>query len=339
MGMEIVEEYIKIGDYTNAIKFLNSMIEREPHNNDARLKLVGLYSKQKEPDYHAIKQVLREGEALVPNDTKIKLALAKFYMRRENIESARIRIEDVLILEPNNLEARFMKAQIDALRGDYEQAIRTYHVLLKTNNNRVRLELSDLYLRELNYKMALQLLDEVINSNPKDYRAVVKKIIVYIIKGDYELAFEYMKKEKEKAQKSGDFYDIDFYLRYMLDELEKNEIPKTYFGKQLCEYSSENCISMLNNTYRSGKREIDPIFTCSRAELKEFYETIRKVLKGLEPVRRGLCDDYILDLGENVGKTNKVETSKVIVQTLNNTPQNIILFRPIGTAYATSRVR
>ena len=88
MGMEIVEEYIKIGDYTNAIKFLNSMIEREPHNNDARLKLVGLYSKQKEPDYHAIKKVLREGEALVPNDTKIKLALAKFYMRRENIESA-----------------------------------------------------------------------------------------------------------------------------------------------------------------------------------------------------------------------------------------------------------
>ena len=125
----------------------------------------------------------------------------------------------------------------------------------------------------------------------------------------------------------------------MLDELCENEIPKTYFGKQLCMYSSENCISMLNNTYRIGKSEIAPIFTCSRAELKEHYEVIRNTLKRLEPIRRGLCDDYILDLGENVGKTNKVETSKVMIQTLNNTPQNILVFRPIGTAYATSRVR
>ena len=74
-------------------------------------------------------------------------------------------------------------------------------------------------------------------------------------------------------------------------------VANTYFERQLENYSSGSCIfETKRNYYYIRRTTIKPTFTCEVDDVKKIYGLIRELIMELEPISRGLCDKYIVDL-------------------------------------------
>ena len=333
---ELVEKYIENKDFDSAIKVLRSMIRENPYNNKARMMIVNIMIKYfPNPDYAIIKNILRTAENMVEDDIEPRIKLCKLYMDQDNFDSAQRRIDNVFELSPNNYEATFLQTKIDVVKGRYESAIKNYEELLRRrDDNFVRLDLSRLYLREENYENSLEVLNEALSSKPNDRLILLEKVIVYLVQGEYKKALNLLNNNKDIIGNSKRIHEIRYYLHYMLGT---DITGNSYFEKQLEKYSSHNCIYETKRKYFYIRRTtIKPTFTCEKDAIKEIYEIIRELIVDLEPISRDLCDKYIVDLGYVYGKVNLVDTSKVLVKTINNTPY-ILEFSPASKDYAESR--
>lgn len=330
---ELVEKYIRNRDYDSAINTLKQMVKDNPHNNKARMMIVNIMIKYfPNPDYNTIKKILRTAENMKPDDIEPSIKLCKFYMDRDNFDSAQRRIDKVLGLKPNNYEATFLQTKIDVAKGKYEDAIKSCEELLRRHdNNFVRLDLSRLYLREENYKDSFEVLN---NSSNPDRLILLEKVIVLLVQGEFEQALDFLESNKDIIGNSKHVDEIKYYLNYMLGN---DMVANTYFEKQLENYSSGSCIfETKRNYYHIRRTTIKPTFTCEVDDVKKIYGLIRELIIELEPISRGLCDKYIVDLGHDYGKVNLVDSSKILVKTINNTPY-ILEFLPASKDYAESR--
>ena len=106
---------------------------------------------------------LAELAALVqlhPRDVKLRSQQATFLFETKNLTAAALAAEHALRLDPNSIEALFVKARVDSARGELEPALASYILLTQLVPDRLdaKLELAEVHIRRGNPDQACPLL-------------------------------------------------------------------------------------------------------------------------------------------------------------------------------------
>ena len=116
--------YLQKRNYPQAIREFNMAFSADPDNVQARNNLIAVYHKygqvldnQKRYD-QAIAQ-LEAGLALAPAHINLRLSLAYVYEHTKDFDSARRVFEEILKLEPDNLQAKTGLVNLQIQRGNY----------------------------------------------------------------------------------------------------------------------------------------------------------------------------------------------------------------------------
>jgi tetratricopeptide (TPR) repeat protein len=104
--------------------------------------------------------------------TSLRIRLAQIYLENNQPEKARTHIQTVLQQEPDNRQARQLKAQMLAMRGDTQEAIELYEQFPPEQRGQMYGQLAQLYVRAGQVEQARQLVEARLDQAPGDLRAV-----------------------------------------------------------------------------------------------------------------------------------------------------------------------
>lgn len=121
LQMELGELFIKIEQYGQAASLYNEIIEREGHNESARIALVHVYLLQKK-DVQALEE-LNNLKAFVEQPQRVDLTIARLYAKQKHFDKAMAITEQILARE-NLPEARFFYAVLLTQARKYEKALK-----------------------------------------------------------------------------------------------------------------------------------------------------------------------------------------------------------------------
>ncbi len=121
LQMELGELYISTEQYDLAVALFREIIEREGHNESARLALVHVYLLQKK-DAQALAE-LNSLKAFVDQPQRVDLTIARLYAKQKHFDKAMAITEQILVKE-NLPEARFFLAVLLTQAGKYEKALK-----------------------------------------------------------------------------------------------------------------------------------------------------------------------------------------------------------------------
>ncbi len=129
---------------------LNEAINNRPKDAGTRRQLAeALWRGGRQDD------ALAELAALVqlyPRDAKLRSQQAAFLFENKNLTAAALAAEHALRIEPNSIEALFVKARVDSARGELEPALASYILLTQLAPDRLdaKLELAEVHIRRGN---------------------------------------------------------------------------------------------------------------------------------------------------------------------------------------------
>ena len=137
---------------------LNEALNNRPKDAGTRRQLAeALWRGGRQDD------ALAELSALVqlhPRDAKLRSQQATFLFENKNLTAAALAAEHALRLDPNSIDALFVKARVDSARGELEPALASYILLTQLAPDRLdaKLELAEVHIRRGNADQACPLL-------------------------------------------------------------------------------------------------------------------------------------------------------------------------------------
>ncbi len=126
LQMELGELHVKTGNYDEAAAQYKAILEREEHNESARIALVHVYLLQKK-DTQALAE-LKSLRTIVDQPQRVDLTIARLYARQKRFDKAITLIEQILAQE-NLPEARFFLAALHAQAKRYGQALKQLRLI------------------------------------------------------------------------------------------------------------------------------------------------------------------------------------------------------------------
>lgn len=131
-----IDRQLQTGDKAGAIKNLARLLALQPRNISARKKLASLHFGSGNPA--SASELLQQGIALAPSDSSMRLMLARLLFRSEQAD----RSLELLKAHPRTViaddELLSFRAALAEQRGDYQQAIQDYSLLIERQSNNAR---------------------------------------------------------------------------------------------------------------------------------------------------------------------------------------------------------
>ncbi len=200
--------YANIGDDEKAEKNYLKCIELNPQIPQCYINLVDIYYKQGRLGEGI--NVLSLAIDMLPDDLIFRHYLARFYMEDTKRDLAIDELEFILDRQPDNYDAYYDLAKIYFDLGNYDSAIENFQNVLeyKDDNEWIYYYLAEAYQANDEIDKAISNFLKAIASNNKFPLPYKKVAILFMARGDYDDAIEYLEdylnfdipqEEKDKA--------------------------------------------------------------------------------------------------------------------------------------------
>ena len=199
----MAKEYLRINKITNAIQSINKAIEYDSTNIDYYLLAGQLYSLGRKNDY-AIESFEKVVE-LDSSNYKALFALGELYSVNKPRKALEI-YEKVLSLIGPEWSVLINIAELNERMGDIEKTITTVEELLKLNPSNIELQklLIEAYIKTKQYEKALSLTNETLQSFPDDIILIEYKANSYVKLNNWQEGFTWYKTLIEREDLSYD---------------------------------------------------------------------------------------------------------------------------------------
>ncbi len=166
--------YSRIGQFDNALKQFEDGIQKDPGQKNAYLKReIEVFIRQNNVVMAQSKndQILKND----PNDPEAKGLRATFMLDRGEIDAAQSDLQSVVTARPGNWVARFNLGRAFFARGEYEQAHQQFDKCVDLNPNYLpaRYAQTQVAIVQGNYDAALHAADEILKVQPDSVQAML----------------------------------------------------------------------------------------------------------------------------------------------------------------------
>jgi|GEM_PF-573082 len=192
----LVKRHIADKNFTQAELMLSKLIEIEPEDANNWLKIAVYYVKTQQNE--KAKEFLWESVATYPNDQDRYIHLASFLYKQQGADKGIATLKNFIkdhgdFDQLPGLLARFLiqDGKLDAAEQVYLDQIDLYGI--KPEGLGYRNELSLLLLQQGKEEAGLRLLDEVLDENPSDNKALMLKGYVFLKQGKAEEAIGFFR--------------------------------------------------------------------------------------------------------------------------------------------------
>jgi tetratricopeptide (TPR) repeat protein len=184
--------YINIGDEDKAEKNYLKSIELNPQIPQCYINLADLYYKQRRLGEGI--NILSFAVENLPEDILFRHYLARFYMEDAKLDLAIDELIFVLEQQPDNYDAYYDLAKVYYEFGNYDSAIENFENVLeyKQDNELIYYYLAEAYQANDEIDKAISNFLKSIATNSKFTLAYKKVAILFMARGDYEDAVEYL---------------------------------------------------------------------------------------------------------------------------------------------------
>lgn len=184
--------YANIGDVEKAEKNYLKCIELNPQIPQCYINLVDLYYAQRRLGEGI--NILSYAIDMLPDDIIFRHYLARFYMEDAKGDLAIDELVYILEKQPENYDAYYDLAKIYFEFGNYDSAIENLENVLefKQDNELIYYYLAEAYQANDEIDKALSNFLKAIAANNKFHPAYKKAAILFMARGDYADAIEYL---------------------------------------------------------------------------------------------------------------------------------------------------
>ncbi|MBE7713392.1 MAG: tetratricopeptide repeat protein [Cyanobacteria bacterium SIG26] len=184
--------YSNIGEYEKAEKNYLKSIELNPQIPQCYINISDLYYKQKRLGEGI--NILTYAIEMLPNDIIFRHYLARFYMEDAKLDLAIDELEYILNIQPENYDAYYDLAKVYFEFGNYDSAIENFENVLeyKDDNEWIYYYLAEAYQANDEIDKAISNFLKSIAMNNKFPMPYKKVAILFMARGDYEDAIEYL---------------------------------------------------------------------------------------------------------------------------------------------------
>lgn len=234
----IAEVYMAEGRYDEALKYIEEIIAKGPDDARAHLLRGLLWIREGNTD-QARAEILRareldpespEGhyfyglsflkdrkyELSLPEilravekgagSSKAHLALAYVYFKMDQFLMALDKLDQILTAQPDNQQARSLRATVHIRLKDYEAAASDYRYIIQNNQStpEIRFHLVEIYKSQGKLDEALKIVEEALIQDPDSLKGLEEKTRIYIEQKAYAKAIDvcdsYLKKRPDDLQ-------------------------------------------------------------------------------------------------------------------------------------------
>ncbi|MBL4621876.1 MAG: PEP-CTERM system TPR-repeat protein PrsT [Immundisolibacteraceae bacterium] len=228
--------YLESGNNNSAVKELSKALELGLQRADADLPLVRAWMAQgklqKALDYFKSKEIgtisddariiytellLQSGDILLaetillkmrqsaPELMAVRLGLARIAITRSEQDNARIQIEEILKIEPENPFANLIAAELEIANRNFTEAKSYYDIALAAPKTRLQAELGTarILLAREQYNDAEVALDSILEKQPNIPLALFLKGLTYYHQNKFESAQEVLEQVQTMIPKHG----------------------------------------------------------------------------------------------------------------------------------------
>ena len=208
-------QYYESKEYKKAeIEFKNAL-QIDNKYSEALIKLAE--TKLKLGDIRAAYRIYSQAEQLIPYNTHLLTNLARIYFLGEQFEKAKERIEKILEVDSNNIDALHLKAKLLTVQKEFNSAERIYNKILDIDEKNVNSLQELARLKNLNreFEKAEKLLIKAAEITPEAIQPRLALSSFYISRGDMKNAENQLKSATEKNPDNIDIHIVtgNFYLR------------------------------------------------------------------------------------------------------------------------------
>lgn len=184
--------YANIGDEEKAEKNYLRCIELNPELAQCYINLVDLYYKQRRLGEGI--NILSYAIDMLPDDIIFRHYLARFYMEDSKGDLAIDELTYILERQPDNYDAYYDLAKVYFEFGNYDSAIENLENVLeyKQDNELIYYYLAEAYQANDEIDKAISNFLKAIATNNKFAPAYKKVAILFMARGDYQDAVEYL---------------------------------------------------------------------------------------------------------------------------------------------------
>lgn len=184
--------YANVGDVEKAEKNYLKCIELNPQIPQCYINLVDLYYTQRRLGEGI--NILSYAIDMLPDDIIFRHYLARFYMEDAKSDLAIDELVYILEKQPENYDAYYDLAKIYFEFGNYDSAIENLENVLefKQDNELIYYYLAEAYQANDEIDKALSNFLKAIATNNKFHPAYKKAAILFMARGDYADAIEYL---------------------------------------------------------------------------------------------------------------------------------------------------
>lgn len=202
--------YVNVGDEDKAEKNYLKSIELNPQIPQCYINLADLYYKQRRLGEGI--NILSFAVENLPDDIIFRHYLARFYMEDAKLDLAIDELINVLEQQPDNYDAYYDLAKVYFEFGNYESAIENFENVLeyKQDNELIYYYLAEAYQANDEIDKAISNFLKSIATNNKFTLAYKKVAILFMARGDWEDAIEY----------------LEDYLNFDIPQEEKDSVNK-----------------------------------------------------------------------------------------------------------------
>ncbi|MEW6570292.1 MAG: tetratricopeptide repeat protein [Nitrospirota bacterium] len=303
--VHVAELYDEKGDSEKSLEYYRKVLDADPLNKDAILRLTSFY--EKAGDLQKAAEQMKEAVNLFPQDIDILLRSAEISVKCDKFHEARTYLESIIEIEPANLRAKRLLGDTYLKEGDREKAWSEYLPVL------------DEMLIGENYDDAIEILQSFKDIDPietgkrlvtlymhlGEYPQIISELIalgdVHIERGQQ---MEALNCYREALKMSPD----DESLRSKVIELEKEvsleSIPPDA-EKTIDEALVETDIYMRYGLYENAKNLLD-LFRESHPENIDLHLRLKSFYRNTGDMEQAVSECITLsELYEKAGESKK----------------------------------
>lgn len=202
----ILKNYIKVGNYKQAIKTAKDILAKNSGNFEAHYYLGVAYDNEEKPELALIEYKAADKIGVFTqgiNEYDLRDRLAELYIKFGKLEEAMKEYALLLNKNPTDYYINQKMGELFEIKGNKQQAAAYYNKSLssKKNNPDVILKLAVLLYDFKKYPEAEKLLQTLVKIEPENYRAFFYLGMIYKNQSDFKKSLSYF----EKSQKEKEF--------------------------------------------------------------------------------------------------------------------------------------
>ncbi|HZW39960.1 MAG TPA: tetratricopeptide repeat protein [Ignavibacteriaceae bacterium] len=253
----LAEVYTALGLRDSASSVLNKIISIDSSQINTLYKLANIYEKDKPLSAVKIYNHIIEQEGPI---WEVYARLAELNEKLNNFQDALKNVEDLLLIDPSNLELQNLAASYCVKLNNYDKAINILDNILEShpNETEAREQKAQIYINQKNYKAALKEFDYFLF---QDYVSFTKKLdigLFYFRESLSDTTLRPIAKEYfEKLDKDTSAWEVKLYLGAIALNEKNEEAALSYFKyiTENAEWQIEGWQNLANIYYDKGKYE------------------------------------------------------------------------------------